>query len=535
MGNFWTSEIDETAMQIPITIHVPDYAMVTAQKHKFVVVANYRNDSVKDVIDKSIRRINGKLHPAKYKFDFGDDEGSLDNKIKTCLAKFMEKQVQSNSSSAILDEMNSITTVEAVNAFMRKYMDSFLSAPLTTFSKNELVSNGFQLECSPQPYQQNVLSPVTCPHLLSSNNKQNVLNCPIYKVMKEEYLWNEENFNHLDEHMHFEDKGSQPECKYASNCKSYKKMIIGQLNLSDRCHCKIYRHPPRSAHIALSKDIHPFTYVNSEQKTNILTIYNPLNEFKDTSEVNPIEASTYTLNALITEVVNNGYKKDLCLDKEEDFKNDNYTLMNIVKEKMNHQRHKMMGSPLQEYHILALLLYTGCDCNHDLCLTQRNGDYNKWKVFDFCLNAAIHRLCLFERGRFKVYSGVCGVKFDTKQMNMIYLPTFTSTTWKKEVAKMFVGAEGVILELDDELRSLWPCCDVSWISHFDEYEILFSRLPPRTTQLNDYFYALECEVIDNDEKGVQIVSVKMKKVQNKIYHDSINVVWANLIKCDTCT
>ena len=28
--------------------------------------------------------------------------------------------------------------------------------------------------------------------------------------------------------------------------------------------------------------------------------------------------------------------------------------------------------------MLALVLYTGCDCNYDLCSSQRNGDYNKW-------------------------------------------------------------------------------------------------------------------------------------------------------------
>ena len=39
-----------------------------------------------------------------------------------------------------------------------------------------------------------------------------------------------------------------------------------------------------------------------------------------------------------------------------------------------------------------VILYTGCDCYRDLRETQRNGDYEKWKVFDASLNDAVEKL-----------------------------------------------------------------------------------------------------------------------------------------------
>eukprot|EP01083_Nonionella_stella_P227149 806158_1 len=152
--------------------------------------------------------------------------------------------------------------------------------------------------------------------------------------------------------------------------------------------------------------------------------------------------------------------------------------MKIVKEKMDHFRHKRYGSPLQECHMLALILYTGCDCDGDLCKSQRNGDFSKWKQFDINLSQAIERLSKCEYGRYKVYSGACTVKLNKDMINDGYFVTYTSSSWKKEVAQMFAGGrggEGIIFEMDEEFRRHSICCDVSWISKFDEYEILFSR------------------------------------------------------------
>eukprot|EP01084_Bolivina_argentea_P152502 266025_1 len=112
---------------------------------------------------------------------------------------------------------------------------------------------------------------------------------------------------------------------------------------------------------------------------------------------------------------------------------------------------KELGSPLTRGQMLALVLYTGCECNYDLCGQQRNGNYDKWKWFDYCL----YHKCM-KRG---------------------YFTTYVSTSWRKEVALTFMNGQGMVIEFDKEYKdtnSIW--CNVSWISKFpDECEILFAR------------------------------------------------------------
>ena len=62
-----------------------------------------------------------------------------------------------------------------------------------------------------------------------------------------------------------------------------------------------------------------------------------------------------------------------------------YSILKIVDDKMYCYRHAAMRCPLNRGQMLALILYTGCDCNYDLCKSQRNGDYHKWRIFDNCL------------------------------------------------------------------------------------------------------------------------------------------------------
>ena len=86
------------------------------------------------------------------------------------------------------------------------------------------------------------------------------------------------------------------------------------------------------------------------------------------------------LQALIDEVINNGYAYDLCLEcgktgecKDDPFQSE-HSLLNIVDEKIQCQRHKLMNNPLKRPQMLAfvLIVYTGCDCNYDLCASQRS-------------------------------------------------------------------------------------------------------------------------------------------------------------------
>eukprot|EP01084_Bolivina_argentea_P104552 187200_1 len=385
-------------IQIPISLQVHKWAVTDGKKwiiHQFPLSINYRHATVNDVIKKSIKHINKKLGPAKHRLYLGISANE-DEKIKMCVTKFMKGMT--------LNQRKVISTNEDIEQFIDKNSDKiFKSVALKTFKFKNIIQTGFILKCGVIPYQQNIfLTEITCPHLLSSQNKRNILNCPIYKMMTQQSLYSEQNLNHLLQHTHFENDNDKKECPKKEQCKFYKRMISGKYGIKNRCHCKLYRHPPRFDRIALKKDIHPFVYMDidnkKQHKRNMLTIYNPCEDCKVTTEK---EKEEYLLNKLIEEVVYNGYKKDLCLsgvNQENDIKNDHYTLMKIVKEKMNDPRHKRLGFPLYDHHILALLVYTGGDCNYDLCAAQRNGNYKKWKVLDWCLNSAIKRLNFWDGG-----------------------------------------------------------------------------------------------------------------------------------------
>ena len=146
------------------------------------------------------------------------------------------------------------------------------------------------------------------------------------------------------------------------------------------------------------------------------------------------------------------------------------------------------------------VLYTGCDCNYDLCKAQRGGDYQKWKWFDRCLYDAISNLSSVEQGAFDVFSGLGGVKLDSKYVSTGHFVTYTSASWKKEVAKKFIfvkSNKGMMIHIDKDFKDHGiECCDVSWISKFpDECEILFSR-----SNLERF----KCKVVD-ESSGTQTV------------------------------
>ena len=223
------------------------------------------------------------------------------------------------------------------------------------------------------------------------------------------------------------------------------------------------------------------------------------------------------LQALISEVQSNNFASDLCLScsNEDECKHNVYhsrhSILHIVDQKMDCLRHKLMSSPLKRDQMLALILYTGCECNYDLCSSQRKGDYDKWKFFDLCLYEAIDLLSRKEKGRYPVYSGLNGVKMDTKIVTEGYFVTYVSTSWKQKVSEEFMGKnEGMIIHFDEAYRdSGWrvPCCDVSWISKFpDECEVLFARSQGTYREFNNF----TCEIVD-EVNGVQTISLKKNK------------------------
>ena len=214
--------------------------------------------------------------------------------------------------------------------------------------------------------------------------------------------------------------------------------------------------------------------------------------------------------ALIEEFVNNGYEHEL--GNKFDGK---YTIRYKVDEKMQSHRHKVMGSPLNRAEMLALILYTGDGANYDMCKSHRNGDYNKWKWFDYCLWYAIYGLSQVEYGSYSVYTGLEKVKLSKNSIEMGFFTTYVSTSWDRNIARGFIKNEddgGMIIEIDESFKDneFVSCCDVSWISKYpQEKEVLFSRSLDWT---GDGFKCVVVDEIENIQNVLLSQNCKQKAI-----------------------
>eukprot|EP01084_Bolivina_argentea_P188668 324719_1 len=344
-------------------------------------------------------------------------------------------------------------------------------------------------------------SKITCPEMRQKNTN-NPLKCSVYYDMKMNYQWIQRNLDHLDEYTHFKSTKEKPECKHKNECFAFRRLQNNsEIAFDDLCHAKLHCHPPRERNIALSNEVHPFISNTNLQKNHPL--YEPTEDdykiFKQMKKNKFHDSEGGWLVQLIAEVERNGFGANLGED---------HSLINVVLAKMNCKKHKMMGMPLNCGEMLSLLLYTGCSCNMDLCKSQREGDYNKWKWFDKILFEAITKLALRQTGQFPVYSGLHQIKFNKKEIKDFecgYFVTYVSTSWDKKVAEFYMCEKGMMLEFDEKFRAEWNklifrSCDVSWISRFeDEAEILFAR---SVGSINQFQYK-----ILEEQKEIQIVSV----------------------------
>ena len=163
-----------------------------------------------------------------------------------------------------------------------------------------------------------------------------------------------------------------------------------------------------------------------------------------------------------------------------------------------------------------------------MCSSQRKGDYKKWKWFDYCLWHAIDELSCFEKGDFKVYTGLSGVKSNIKETSGHFV-TYVSTSWRKEVSRAFMkGNKGMIIEIDKQYKNNWDvhCCDVSWISKFpDECEVLFARSARKYDggMYGDTINMLMLDMVTkaryvvlDESNGVQTVSLEFDALKQKV-------------------
>eukprot|EP01084_Bolivina_argentea_P273425 465754_1 len=438
---------------IPITIRKwsdisrTDYCPSFTQQKFFVTTTYQSSQSVGDILATAIEKLNKKCDPQK--FDVAD--------------------------------IHPTTSLEE---------------PITNFRKGDLETDGFQIRVCLMKYNHKIINnEITCKFM--QNQKINAeVQCPIYGKMKKQYEYSEEHLTHLNEYSHFHDEFSQkPECKYNEKCYAFIRLANGGNRVDDRCHIKLYRHPPRRRNIELCENLHQFI-LNKNQDENRDTFI-PSDRYIINNNAN-------VLKELIKEVKSNGFESDLFIS-DEDHKNGDYSLLQVVDKKINCRRHRMMGSPLNKAEMLALVMYTGCDCNYDLCKSQRNGVYEKWKWFDKCLWNAIYKLSLHETGKYCLYSGLSNVKLNKREISSGYFVTYVSATWVKDVAVSFMEDEGMIIQLDESFRSSYHvnCCDVSWISKFpDECEVLIGR-----SAGDRYTNRFKGTVLD-EANGIQTVLLK---------------------------
>eukprot|EP01084_Bolivina_argentea_P010031 18710_1 len=433
----------QTCVEIPIMYGCPrddDY------KGYFPVSVPYHMDyaySVKTLIKDIITLINKRYHPFKF------------------------IAIKIESGSFIGQEL---------------YHDNYdwrnLDANITDYRIDELQQSGLQLVIDMDIYRHNIVHDKNaCTDTSGDNNL-----CSTYMEVKEYYIFSEQHLNHLHEFTH----PYTTVCRWGDECYAFKRVEKGGNDLKDRCHIMVFKHPPRDLHKEMKDGINSFC-LNDEWYENI-PLYHPTDEDKKESAHN---ADDGFLKLLIKEVVDNGWKNDLCLT-EEDAESDDYTLLNLVDEKLNCMRHRLMGKPLNRAEMLSLLLYTGGWCNYFLCKSQRDGDYNQWKWLDYCLHNAIHRLSKREHGSYKIYTGLQSTQLSDRFVESGYFKTYVSTSWVKDLALNFVDNNGMMFEIGEEFRENAICCDVSWISKYgtNECEVLIAR------SIDAVLNSFECEIID---------------------------------------
>ncbi|CAE8710393.1 unnamed protein product [Polarella glacialis] len=256
------------------------------------------------------------------------------------------------------------------------------------------------------------------------------------------------------------------ECRYGHDCQWSKRYRRHQgLDASPheegeetkdfriaRGHCSVY--------------FHPFSKAWYEGGERFLTIPAPPNWHR-------IPSASRNLESLIHEVVNNGFESVFTCP-------DGRSLRDIAAEKMDHPIHVMIGTPLRQCHIMAVLLYTGTDCQTDLHQCHRMGNFRKWPVFRAMLNTAIRILQPSEAQVPQnsipdfVYAGFHSVS-PMAESEFEYCD-FLSTAARRAVAetRRFLGSQGTLFKIR---RGNAISADVSWISKFPhEEEILFSPL-----------------------------------------------------------
>eukprot|EP01084_Bolivina_argentea_P308950 534339_1 len=230
----------------------------------------------------------------------------------------------------------------SVTLYSSEDISSIMDKSITQYSQTDIEKHQISIDVEVK-YEQKIVTNVSCPTMRNVET-ESPLQCPIYKQMLKQYDLNEEHLKHLEEHNHFTSEYEQkPKCRYNDDCKAYIRQENGGNRLDDRCHMKLYRHPPRRRNIQLNDNINAMILNKKDDDNHKL--YEPTD---DDEEQYDYDEQNGFLKALIGEVINNGYQSDLCLEcsQNDECKHDKYSILQIVDDKMKHYRHKAISEPL---------------------------------------------------------------------------------------------------------------------------------------------------------------------------------------------
>ena len=159
--------------------------------------------------------------------------------------------------------------------------------------------------------------------------------------------------------------------------------------------------------------------------------------------------------------------------------------------------HEMMGYPLKENAMLALILYDGIGCRLSFAQSQKDGTcVNKWPIFDECLENAIQTFSKFQELRVNIYCGLCDIfldvnKLSEKRLNdcaSIYFNSTMEFSTDISIAQEFRGPEGMMIQLNlsdmrldngidhDHKQIQLHACDVSWFQNFQKFASICPNL-----------------------------------------------------------
>jgi hypothetical protein len=287
---------------------------------------------------------------------------------------------------------------------------------------------------------------------------------------------------------------NKPFCKYGSQCSTFTRFVNNNdYHADDMEHCSNEFHPGRRCGMTIEENF---------QSKKFISAYQHCVKPRAHQRARNFWGGKVSTGDLSKEVEKNGFQEILTP-----------SLHDQVKEKLIHERHVQMGSPLSYEQMLAMILYTDTILYSklrwdEILFSMQNVTTNseslpeqQWPIFGRTLNSAICCLNKYDRVNRPavVYHGLHGVKIDPSTFNnsgyecrpktnpFFKCGTFISASRYREVAFSFMSPDplvenniGSLLEIDmrrDEDGNEIIGADTSWISKFPvEAEFLIARL-----------------------------------------------------------